>query len=62
MYSAKIYFTDGTAKTAWNIMEFKSDSKGVMIKFGDEKNPQIIERHIGDIEDINIFKIDTAIF
>lgn len=40
MYSAKIYFTDGSAKTAWSIMEFKSDSKGVMIKFGDERIPK----------------------
>lgn len=66
MYSAKIYYTKNfhtESQTVDNILKWESDEKGnVKITFRDNTGLQTIERHVGHIEDVHIFKVNPAFF
>lgn len=64
MYSAKIYYTRNfhtSTETVDNIIRWEADEDGnVTIVFGDPETPTMIERHLDDIEDVNIFRVNPA--
>lgn len=44
-----------------NIQKWEADSNGnVTIVFGNPDNPTKIERHLSDIEDVHIFRVNPA--
>ena len=65
MYSAKIYYTSkfrgAETHMVDNIQKWEADSNGnVTIVFGDPKNPTTIKRHLDDIEDVQIFRVNPG--